>query len=577
MTTQPPQGPDPRKLHKRVRKFERHVVEEIELTDTAAMRAATKRNRFAELRSAGAWIGLWLLLTAASLLSRDAWPTDETRLLAMAWEMWARGAFSVAYLNGQPELHPPLFFWLVHLGWLFGGVSEWWPRLLPALASLASLFVMQRIALRLWPEERELARYAPLLLLGTFAFALVVGAMLPDSLSLFSILIVLWALLIQWRTHDHRIWLLSAAGLSLAVLTAGPIVFVYVLPLALLAPVWARAPRPVWRNWYLDVAKATAAALAAFGLWLLAVGTGEGWPLVVRLLTHAWKGPALDVFALHQPWWWYAAIAPLLMLPWSVLPLAWMRLWHIRREPLDSGFVFCLLWLLPPLLLLSLLPLKQPQYLLPLLPAGVLLASRLLLANDLRKLHEEKGFAGMAIPLILLGGVLMVLPRLPRIEFLPGLLWQQSPLVGIAIMGVGIATAWLPMKDTRRRVFDIAALGVSLVVVVLLGAGSQFSSLYPVPAVAAEIAKAQAAGRPVAHVGEYRGEYQFAGRLRAPLAVIEPARAAAWAAANPTGVLVAHSDTWQPRVMSGAKPLLHIQFRDGLLLIHDAQHVLPPN
>src|SRR5688572_17871987 len=98
----------------RVRKFERHVVEEIVMVDTPAARKAVKRERFTELKFSAIWIGLWLLLTAASLFVRNVWPNDETRALGIAWEMWARAAFLVPYLNGQPELHPPFFFWLIH-------------------------------------------------------------------------------------------------------------------------------------------------------------------------------------------------------------------------------------------------------------------------------------------------------------------------------------------------------------------------------------------------------------------------------------------------------------------------------
>jgi 4-amino-4-deoxy-L-arabinose transferase-like glycosyltransferase len=581
MPTAPPTGLDPRKHHKRVRKFERHVVEEIELADTAAMRAVAKRARFAELRSAASWIGLWLLLTGAGLFARGPWPSDETRLLGIAWEMWARGNLLVPYLNGQPQLQPPLFSWLIHLGWFVGGVSEIWARLVPALGALASLFVVQRLARRLWPDEDELARYAPLLLLGTFAFALMAGVVLPDMWLLCFVLIALWSLSIQWRSRDHRVWLLTALGLSGGMLTSGPIALAYVLPLALLAPVWVRAPRPQWNHWYGDLTKATVLALTVFGLWLAGVARSDGWAEVVRWLSHTWKGSALEWFPAQQPWWWYAAILPLVLLPWSVLPLAWMRLWHIRREPLDGGFVLCLLWLVLPLLWLTLVPVKQAHYLLPLLPAGVLLTTRLLLAKEIRNVHEDKGFAGMAFPLILLGGLLMVLPRLPQVEYLPAILWQQSPLVGMAVMAVGIATAWLPIKDTRRRAFDIAALVVSLVVFVLLGIGSQFNSLYPVPEVARVIADAQRAGRPVAHIGEYRGEFHFAGRLRAPLAIIDAARERGrvdtWAAANPNGVIVTYSDRWQPRFLAGNAPLFETPFRgEQLRIVGVSQLVLAP-
>jgi 4-amino-4-deoxy-L-arabinose transferase-like glycosyltransferase len=569
-----PPAKSARSPEQRVRKFERHVVEEIELVDTPAVQKAVKRERFNEFRFAAIWVGLWALLVAASLFVRNTWPSDETRMLGIAWEMWARGKFLVPYLNGEPTLHPPFFFWLVHLGWLVVGVAEWWARLVAPLGVLTSLFATYRIARLLWPQEREVARYAPLVLLGTIAFAFAVGPALPDTWLLAFVLLAFWGLLIQWRRRDVRASILTAAALGAGTLTAGLIVFAYVLPVALLAPLWARSPKPRWKHWYGDFFKATAVALVCFGAWAAALGVAEGGPQAARLLFNSWKGLPLDLFAREQPWWWYAFAAPLAFLPWSVLPLAWMHLWHIRREPLDDGFTFCLTWIVMPLLVLSLLPVKQPQYLLALLPAGALLTSRLLLADGLRSVHEDKGFAGMAIPLILCGGVLMVLPRLPRVDFLPQVLWQQSPLLGLAIIGVGIVAGWLRLKDVHKRVIDLVAINVLLVTFVLLATARPFNAKYPLADIGRLLAQAEAQGQPIALAGEYRGEFHFAGRLRAPLSQLAPERVESWAAAYPNGVLVTRMDGWQPRTATPLTPLLETPFNDSRVQILSAQDLL---
>ncbi|MCL4764140.1 MAG: glycosyltransferase family 39 protein, partial [Burkholderiales bacterium] len=67
--------------------------------------------------SAAARAALFALLAAVALASRTAMPVDETRYLAVAWEMWTRGDFHVPHLNGAPYSHtPPLLFWLIHAG-----------------------------------------------------------------------------------------------------------------------------------------------------------------------------------------------------------------------------------------------------------------------------------------------------------------------------------------------------------------------------------------------------------------------------------------------------------------------------
>jgi len=92
-------------------------------------------------------LALWLALLLLSLLTRPLLPVDETRYLAVAWEMWRRGDFLVPYLNGAPYSDkPPLFFWLIHAGWWLFGVTEWWPRCVAALVSLAALWATARLA-----------------------------------------------------------------------------------------------------------------------------------------------------------------------------------------------------------------------------------------------------------------------------------------------------------------------------------------------------------------------------------------------------------------------------------------------
>ncbi len=94
--------------------------------------------------------GSFLLI---SLLIRPIMPIDETRYLAVAWEMWSRQDFWVPYLNGEPYSHkPPLFFWLMHLGWAVFGVNDWTPRLIPPLFSLFSLRLVGRFSRLLWPD-----------------------------------------------------------------------------------------------------------------------------------------------------------------------------------------------------------------------------------------------------------------------------------------------------------------------------------------------------------------------------------------------------------------------------------------
>ena len=67
-------------------------------------------NRF----SLPVWAVCWLICLVSAIVLRPPLPVDETRYLAVAWEMWLRDDFLVPYLNGEAYHHKrPLLFWLM--------------------------------------------------------------------------------------------------------------------------------------------------------------------------------------------------------------------------------------------------------------------------------------------------------------------------------------------------------------------------------------------------------------------------------------------------------------------------------
>lgn len=559
----------------RVRALEQFVVEEIEVGGVAEPIAAPKRSAPSVRRPASLRIGfegfvLWLILIAVSFSIRDPWPVDETRMLAVAWEMWLRESVIVPWLNGDYFVHPPLAYWVIHLGWHVFGVNDWWPRLAPSLFALASVYVTGRLARRLWPEALDVQRYAPVVLLGTVVFALYVTLALPDMLQVFFALLALWGTLIMWRPRDSYAWLLVGLAVGLGSLAAGPMVLIYALPPALLAPLWVdRGSKPNWGNWYAEVFNALLLGLALGAAWAVPVGAQAGVGYLWELLVHAPALFALEHFASSHPWWWYSLLTPVVFLPWSILPLNWARLWHIRAEPSNAGLNFCIVWIVSVLMLLSLFDMKQPQFLLPVLPAGALMTAHLLLNEELHNYGHDSALSGMTIPLILFGGLAAIIPKLPRVDFLPQILWEISPFVGVAIVIVGIALAWLPLKEVRRRTTDTALIGVLLALLIVIGAGSQFNASYRVNEAALAIRQAQDASRPVAYVGDYQGQFQFSGRLYQSLAILDARNAERWARQNPSGIIVALADAWRPLAV-GAKPVFDGRVGDQALRIWDA-------
>jgi 4-amino-4-deoxy-L-arabinose transferase-like glycosyltransferase len=543
---------------------ESFVVEEIELSGGPEVAAPQRKiwppRWWPQARLAAGWIGLWAVLTAATLAGRSAWPVDETRVLAIAWEMWS-GGLLVPGINGEPLAHAPLLFWLIHLFWLAFGVEALAARAVPPLFALGSLILLAALARRLWPENPLLARHAPYLLLGAFGFALAAPLALPAMPLVFFTLLALFALMLMWRARDARAWLLLAAALALGLLASGPLAPIYVVPLALSAPLWARGPaRPKWRHWYADIGKALLVATLVFALWLVPAALRAGPLYALEAATGALRLATLEPFALEQPFWWYLFAGALVFLPWSVSPLLWMRFWHMRRAPIGAPLAFCMLWIALPLAVLSAFAAKQPQFLLPLLPAGALIVGWLLYDPQLAEREESPVFSGLAIPLIVLGAGLAVIPKLPRLEALPPMLWELSPFVGVAVVLLGIVTALLPSgRRATRRALDTAIGSALFAALLALALGWQFDEHQRVAPLAEAIARAQAEGRTVAHVGDYRGEFHFDGRLTRRLQVLDTVQARQWPVWHPEGAIITYGGQGQPA--HGATPLFQGSYR----------------
>ena len=186
-------------------------------------------------------VALFGLLAAVTIAARPLLPMDETRYLAVAWEMWRRGDFLVPYLNGEPYSHkPPLLFWGMHVGWALFGVNDWWPRLVAPIAGLASLLLTIRLGKMLWPNLPMVGQTAAMLVLGALFWTLFTTMTMFDMLHAMFALSGLCGIVLAARGRALMGFSLFAASIGLGILGKGPAILVHLLPVALAAPVWAR-------------------------------------------------------------------------------------------------------------------------------------------------------------------------------------------------------------------------------------------------------------------------------------------------------------------------------------------------
>ena len=524
--------------------------------------------------------GLWLIVMAAALFARPPLPVDETRYLAVAWDMWLEGHYLVPHLNGEPYSHkPPLLFWLINLGWWAFGVNEWWPRLIAPATGLASLFLAARLAAALWPSVGAARRFAPPLLFGGLYWALFTTLTMFDMLLALFTLLALLGLVRAARRGGFGGFALAGLAIGLGVLAKGPAILVHVLPAAVAAPWWAgrldgaTTPVRLGGRWAIGVAAAVAIG-AAIGLaWAVPAGSAGGPEYRDAILWGQSAGRMLDSFAHAEPWWLYVVVLPALLLPWTVWPLAWRAARRLGAHWGDGGVRLCAVWFVAALLIFSTISGKQFHYLLPELPALTLLLARLLAAEA-----DAPPRPGDAIPPALLaalaGAAVVALPWVTALKAEAPWLDHLAAGWGLALIAAGAALVAAGRLNLAARLSMLAATAAVAVVAAHLALKPVLAAFYDLRPVAGRLAEWEGQGIALANFGKYHGQYHFLGRLKKPIAVVGVAASDErdFLAAHPTGRIVAYHDTLPER--GGAKPVEVFRFRSRVIAVWDAATVI---
>jgi 4-amino-4-deoxy-L-arabinose transferase-like glycosyltransferase len=477
---------------------------------------------------------LWAVLLAASLALRPLIPPDETRYASVAWEMWRGGDLLVPHMNGLPYSDkPPLLFWCIQLAWGALGVHGWVARLVPALFGLASLALVAGVARELWPQRPEVARRAPLVLVGLVLWAGLTGALMFDLLLAFFVTAGVWALLVA-RRRPLAGWALFAIAVGLGVLTKGPVALVPTLAVALAAPWWAPSPPAGgWRGWWGGLAAATLAGAALALAWALPAAAAGGPAYADALLVEQTRGRVVHAFAHGRPWWWYLPLVPVALYPFSFWPPLWRAAAGWCGRPAELGLRLAAAWTAVPFAVLSAISGKQVHYLLPLFPAVALAASRLL--DDAPPARRRDLAAVAALPAALAVGV-AALPGLAGRVRLPAWLALVRSGWGVALAALlAAAIVFGAGRLLRRRPERLAVAGAALVVVAAVCLHGAFAAACDVAPVAARLRALRAAGTPIAYAGDYSAELNFVGRLATPIEVVPLRGAADWLARHPDG------------------------------------------
>ena len=502
--------------------------------------------------------GLVLLGVTATLafVTRPLIPLDETRYAGVAWEMWTRGDFLVPFKNGEPYSDkPPLLFWLIHAGWALFGVSDWWPRAISPIFAAVSLVLTWRIAHALWPDHPGLAGRSIVVLMTSLMWMLFSTALMFDVLLTFCVLLGMLGIIMA-RDGRSRGFAVLGLALGAGVLAKGPVIFLHLLPVALLAP-WRHPPVDRMR-WLGGLALAVAIGAGIALAWAIPAAMRGGEAYRDAILWGQTADRMVESFAHRRPVWWYLPLLPGVLFPWFVWPRMWQALRDEMRRGFDPGLRFCLAWMLPVFVTFSLVSGKQPHYLVPLFPAFALLAARVLT----RAVATPRGTFAPTTVAVLVGFVL-TMAALGQLSWARDEGLHDPPVwVGIALMLAGLG-ALFAARERATPFARVAFIGATTFLLTHHAVMQMIVPRYDLAPMARAIQAVQASGAPVANVANYHGQYQFLGRLEAPLAELSPDALPAWALAHPEGYAVIYlknEKTWREAV----EPL-HVQaYRGGV-------------
>lgn len=489
-----------------------------------------------------------------------ALPVDETRYLTVAWEMRSTGSWALPTLNFAPYSHkPPLLFWLINASWTLFGVSVWPARLVGALAMAAAIGLTHALDRRLAPSPERGPADSVLILLALPLFVTLGLSIMFDMLLTATVAGSMLALWICGRTGNRMAFAGFGLGVGLGLLAKGPIVLLFTLPAALLAPFWIDPTQR--RGWSWRIALSLGLAVAMALAWALRAAYLGGPEYAEMLFWKQSAGRIASSFAHARPFWFYVPILLLFLIPLLLWRPAWTGLRAVAGTA-GSARNFLLSWILPALLGLSLISGKQIHYLLPLLPALALLLSLGMRNAGMRPrdgvpllVFSGLLFAGL---IALAAGVDRWLPEGGTLELAATMLSiPLLALTGAAVMGILAAYRSTP----RRTLTAIAIANLIFVAAVFAQSRQTITELFDLQPVADVIATKNG---PVATAQRTHGEYGFLARLKQPVVFVPEKNLACWLAQNPQGVAVVRGIIGKPETSpkpDAAKILYERPFR----------------
>lgn len=518
-----------------------------------------------------------LLITAIGLIvfyvnlgATRLWDQDEAYFARTAVEMHQRQEWVVPYFNGEVFAHkPPLMFWMMRIGFLLFGVSEFAARFWSATFALATALLVYRLGRRMFNPQVGL--WSAISICTAMMFDIVARAATPDSFLVFfsTLAIYLFVRHEDWNNDPEPTWASAAdplswrawaaiyAAMGLAVLVKGPIGVLLPgstigLYLLLRNPIESRGPqiddrfvlfirrfspaRIASAIWSMRPLIAVATILAVAGPWFALVGWRTGGQFLAEFFGTQNYGRFFNAMDHHSGGIWYYIPAVLAgFFPWSIfaIPTA-VDLTHRCRgkESRQRGARFLASWIIVWIGFFSLASTKLPNYVLPAYPALALatgcLIEKWIRQEAVRRLMPRLSFGSLIAVgcAIVIGAAVMAhrtasgVPLLERLGATPDLS-GDLPLIGflgvILVVGGTISMTFVQRRQQRLSMLVLAATSIVFCSTTLAIAAVRIDRLQPTPDIAAAIREHAAEPPQIAQFGYFRPSlvYYADGRVEA--------------------------------------------------------------
>ncbi len=319
---------------------------------------------------------LWVVVAGLCFagLGRGLWTPDEPREAEIAREMYLSPGF-LPHLNGRPFFEkPPLYYWVSASAYaLTGGPSQAAARAVSGLAGLLTLVVVYRWMRRYAP--RDAALLAVFMLATSLQFFQSAHWVLLDPLLMLFLVVAFWAAFERLAGGGWPWLALFYAGVVLAIWTKGPVGLALPASALLAYALWTRNPRALLAFRPFTGALVVGGGLAAM-VWAFYAVEGKEALYQLVWVNQVQRFVQPQTTGHSQPFYYYAQALPVAVLPWLApfLLLFVPSFWKDRPEGetpalrpfLGSVVAGCLV-------LLSAASTKRETYLLPVLPALLML------------------------------------------------------------------------------------------------------------------------------------------------------------------------------------------------------------